>query len=69
MTQITSAAKTALTTAAKPCPEAHAKKLLRDAAFVLEMTRRVKAEILAQRPESTKPVIRQSAELTAGLGV
>ncbi|MCE9563874.1 MAG: hypothetical protein K8U57_17670 [Planctomycetes bacterium] len=59
------------TTATKPAPMTRdeVKKMLRDAAFVLQMTRRVKAEILANRPESTKTGSRSDAELAAGLGV
>ncbi len=46
------------------------KKLLRDAAFVLQMTRQVKAEILADRAETVKTSpSRKVAEFTTGLGV
>jgi len=45
------------------------KKMLRDAAFVLRMTRRVKAEVLAERVELTKPVTQSVGEIPAGLGV
>ncbi|MCE9566542.1 MAG: hypothetical protein K8U57_31345 [Planctomycetes bacterium] len=45
------------------------RKMLRDAAFVLQMTRRVKAEIISERAESTKPTTRPVAELAAGLVV
>jgi hypothetical protein len=46
------------------------KKLLLDAAFVLHMTRRVKAEILAARPQNpAKITVRRDQEVNAGLGV
>lgn len=66
MTPTTDAAKTAKTA---PMTRDEVKKMLRDAAFVLQMTRRVKAEILAARPEATKGAGEKSAELAAGLGV
>jgi hypothetical protein len=53
-----------------PMTREEVKKLLRDAAFVLHMTRRVKAEMMAARPETMKAVERKkSQEMTAGLGV
>jgi hypothetical protein len=53
-----------------PMTREEVKKLLRDAAFVLHMTRRVKAEMMADRPEAAKAVERKkTAEMTAGLGV
>jgi len=78
MTPITNAANAANTTkttpntnATKPAPMSRdeVKKMLRDAAFVLQMTRRVKAQILSERPESSKPELRKITELAAGLGV
>ncbi len=58
-------------TPTKPSPMTRdeVKKMLRDAAFVLQMTRRVKAEILAERPQSSKPETCNMSELAAGLGV
>lgn len=46
-----------------------AEKLLRDAAFVLRMTRKVKAELLAERPEIARVAASRSSETAAGLGV
>lgn len=73
MTPTTTAATVAAAaqTAAKPAAmtKDEVKKMLRDAAFVLHMTRRVKAEILAERPEATKANARKLPDLTAGLGV
>ncbi|MBA4190975.1 MAG: hypothetical protein C0467_23565 [Planctomycetaceae bacterium] len=75
MTPITNAANTTKTTpnttATKPAPMSRdeVKKMLRDAAFVLQMTRRVKAEILGAEPETTKNAGRKVPDLAAGLGV
>lgn len=45
-------------------------RMLRDAAFVLHMTRRVKAQIMAERPEKAGEESEQkNPELAAGLGV
>ena len=52
-----------------PMTKAEVKKLLRDAAYVLQLTRKVKAEILAAQPESPKADARKAPELAAGLGV
>jgi hypothetical protein len=46
-----------------------AEQLLRDAAFVLRMTRKVKAELLAERPEIARVAASRAAETAAGLGV
>jgi hypothetical protein len=46
-----------------------AEKLLRDAAFVLRMTRKVKAELLAERSEIARVAASRSSETAAGLGV
>jgi hypothetical protein len=75
MTPTTNTAKT--TPAAPAAEKAHTpmtrdevKKMLRDAAFVLQMTRRVKAEMLADRPEAEKKAAgRKTPEMTTGLGV
>lgn len=75
MTPITTAAnvaKTTETTAAKKAPmtKDEVKQMLLDAAFVLHMTRRVKAEILAARPQhAAKMTVRKDQEVNAGLGV
>ena len=53
-----------------PLTRDEVKKMLRDAAFVLHMTRRVKAEMLAERPEAAgMPAPPRRPELAAGLGV
>jgi hypothetical protein len=52
-----------------PLTREEVKRMLRDAAFVLHMTRRVKAEMLAERPETGKPAAPRAAEMAAGLGV
>jgi hypothetical protein len=59
------------TTTTKPAPMTRdeVKKMLRDAAFVLQMARRVKAEILSEQAESTKPTTRPVTELATGLVV
>ncbi|MFO0822767.1 MAG: hypothetical protein U0792_06545 [Gemmataceae bacterium] len=78
MTPITTAANvanttettTAAATKQTPMTKDEVKKLLLDAAFVLHMTRRVKAEILAARPQQTpKITVRRDLEVDAGLGV
>jgi hypothetical protein len=46
-----------------------AEQLLRDAAFVLRLTRKVKAEILAERPQTARVAASRSQEMAAGLGV
>jgi hypothetical protein len=48
---------------------AEVRKMLRDAAFVLRVTARLKAEILAGRPETAKVCRAATPELPAGLGV
>ncbi|VTU01159.1 unnamed protein product [Gemmataceae bacterium] len=69
-TTAASVAAAAQTAATKPAAmtKDEVKKMLRDAAFVLNLTRRVKAEILAERP-ATKGTARKVPDLTAGLGV
>ena len=63
-TSIPTSNKTPLTAATKP------KKMLRDAAYVLHLTRRVKAEILAERPEAARAsASSRRMDLAAGLGV
>ncbi len=52
-----------------PMTRDEVKAMLRDAAFVLRMTARVKAEIVAERPVATKTTSRKTSELPAGLGV
>jgi hypothetical protein len=53
-----------------PLTRDEVKKMLRDAAYVLHLTRRVKAEIVAERPEAARsPVHSRRLELAAGLGV
>jgi hypothetical protein len=73
MTPTTETACTAKTApaakAVTPMSREEVRKMLRDAAFVLHMTRRVKAEILASRPEATKSTVTNSPETPAGLGV
>jgi hypothetical protein len=46
-----------------------AEMLLRDAAFVLRLTRKVKAEILAERPQTARVAASRSHEMASGLGV
>ena len=67
----TSTAATANTanTAETPMSRDEVKKMLRDAAFVLQMTRRVKAEIVADRAETAKTAAAKGQEITSGLGV
>lgn len=53
-----------------PMTRDEVKRMLRDAAFVLHMTRRVRAEIEAERPEAArKNTNPRRAEMAAGLGV
>ena len=44
-------------------------QLLRDAAFILRLTRKVKAELLAERPEIARVAASRLHETAAGLGV
>ncbi len=62
---------TAKTTPAaqSPMTREEVKRMLRDAAFMLHMTRLVKAEMMADRPEAAKSAARKPAEMAAGLGV
>jgi hypothetical protein len=46
-----------------------AEQLLRDAAFVLRLTRKVKTEILAGRPQTARVAASRMTEMPAGLGV
>lgn len=72
MTPNTQAAKTtpAADKTGTPMTRDEVKRMLRDAAFVLQMTRRVKAEILADRPElARKAAGGTPREMSAGLGV
>jgi hypothetical protein len=72
MTRTTDTAKTAATstTTDTPLTRDEVKRMLRDAAFVLHMTRRVKAEMMADRPENAdKTSPRKTPELAAGLVV
>jgi hypothetical protein len=53
-----------------PLTRDEVKKMLRDAAYVLHLTRRVKAEIVAERPEASRSSLaRLRPEMAAGLGV
>ena len=53
-----------------PLTRDEVKQMLRDAAFVLHLTRRVRAEIEAERPEAArKNTNPRRPELAAGLGV
>jgi len=65
-----------MTTVTKPARNADktpitsdAEQLLRDAAFILRLTRKVKAEILAERTQTARVAASRSHELSAGLGV
>ncbi len=66
-----------MTTATQPAPITNntpmtreaVVQLLRDAAFVLRMTRKVKADIVAERPEAAKTTKTRTPEMAAGLGV
>jgi len=77
MTRFTNTAKATMTastastanTAETPMSRDEVKKMLRDAAFVLQMTRRVKAEIVADRAETAKTAAAKGQEITSGLGV
>ena len=46
-----------------------AEQLLRDAAFVLRMIRKVKVELLSERPESARVAASRIPEMSTGLGV
>jgi hypothetical protein len=65
MTTITKPARIADTTPNKSDVE----QLLRDTAFVLRMTRKVKAELLAERPQTARVAASRNHEMAAGLGV
>jgi hypothetical protein len=53
-----------------PLTRDEVKRMLRDAAYVLHLTRRVKAEILAERPEAAHHLPHsRRPEMAAGLGV
>jgi len=53
-----------------PMSRDQVKKMLHDAAFVLHLTRRVKAEIVAERPDPARiPNHPRRPEMSAGLGV
>ena len=52
-----------------PMSRDEVKQMLRDAAFVLQMTQRVRNEIEAERPEATRKRTTPRPELAAGLGV
>ncbi len=71
MTATTHTAKTAANTAVAhtPMTRDEVKQMLRDAAFVLQMTRRVKAEMMSDRSDAAKDANRKTAELSAELGV
>lgn len=65
-----------MTTMTKPARKANkapvtseAEQLLRDAAFVLRMTRKVKLELLAERPETARVAAARVPEMASGLGV
>jgi hypothetical protein len=61
---------TATKSAQSPMSAEDVKRMLRDAAFVLHMTRRVKAQIVAERPEAAgSGKSGKNPELAAGLGV
>ena len=54
----------------KPLTRDEVKRMLRDAAYVLHLTRRVKAEIVAERPEAARRAAgTRRPEMAAGLGV
>lgn len=46
-----------------------AEQLLRDAAFVLRLVRKVRAELLAERPHAARVAAARQPEMAAGLGV
>jgi hypothetical protein len=55
---------------ATPLTREEVKKMLRDAAYVLHLTRRVKAEIVAELPEAAcSAAAHRRHEMAAGLGV
>jgi hypothetical protein len=55
--------------AAKTPITSDAEQLLRDAAFILRLTRKVKAEILAERTQTARVAASRGHEMAAGLGV
>jgi hypothetical protein len=65
---MTAIAKPARTANKTPLAGA-AEQLLRDAAFILRLTRKVKAEILAERPQTARIAASRMPEMAAGLGV
>ncbi|MDB5307956.1 MAG: hypothetical protein JWO38_2158 [Gemmataceae bacterium] len=64
MTLNTTATRTAKTT-----KTTEAEQLLRDAAFVLRLTRRVKDDILSDAARPSRPVARTTDRTPAALGV
>jgi hypothetical protein len=52
-----------------PLTRDEVKQMLRDAAFVLKMTQRVRDEMEAERPEAVRQRTNPRPELAAGLGV
>ncbi|MBX9628073.1 MAG: hypothetical protein K2X82_30025 [Gemmataceae bacterium] len=54
---------------AKTAPTARPEQLLRDAAFVLKMTRRVKADILRDAAGPRRPADRARPDTAPALGV
>ena len=69
MTRTTDTAKSTATIES-PLSRDQVKRMLRDAAFVLHMTRRVKEEMMADRPETAyKTARRKTHEMAAGLVV
>lgn len=69
-TETTRSAETApAAKAVTPMSREEVRKMLRDAAFVLQMTSRVKAEILASRPQTAKGTTASAPEVVTGLGV
>lgn len=67
MTTLTKPARIANRATSSPTPEAE--QLLRDAAFVLRMVRKVKVELLDERPEAARVAAVRPPEVAAGLGV
>jgi len=63
-------ATAALPATRAPLTRDEVKRMLRDAAYVLHLTRRVKAEIVAERPEAGRASGKAGRpEMAAGLGV
>jgi len=59
-----------LPAARNPLTRDEVRKMLRDAAYILHLTRRVKAEIIAERPEAGRVASKACRpEMAAGLGV